>query len=151
MSNLNEIEAELNRREVEEILSSYYLILYFLFKNPSCGKKRTDKEVYFVYDPSKNRRIETFYFKKIKKYCVKETLLTTALVPHKEGTLIWGASPTIIDSKINQKWFKNQFNAIYYFATLVDRVDEIEEYYKQYINHPYRSKIVDGFKEYISK
>lgn len=59
-------------------------MLYFLFKNKN-GKKRTDKAVSNVYDPSRKRRIETFYFKKINKYCVKEIFLTTDLVPHAQS------------------------------------------------------------------
>jgi len=130
---------------------SYYSILYFLFKSPlSSAKKRTDKAVSNVYDPSRNRRIETFYFDKINKYCVKETQLVTDLVCNKAGTLLYGACPTVVNSKITQKWFKNPFDAIYYFATLINRVDEIEEYFYQYKDHPEHAEKVSGFKKYFN-
>ncbi len=129
---------------------NYYSILYFLFKSPRFRKKRKDKAVANVYDSSSKRIIETFYFKKIDKYCVKETQLVTDLVPHAHGTLLWGASPTIIDSKIKQKWFKNPFDAIYYFATLVNRVDEIKENYFDYIDHPEHKEKVSGFEKYFN-
>ena len=127
----------------------YYSILYFLFKNTS-GKQRKDWKIDKVYDPSTKRWIQTFYFDKIRKYCVKETQLVTDLVPHAHGTLLYGASPTIIDSKTTQKWFKNPFDAAYYFATLVNRVDEIKEKYFDYINHPEHKEKVSGFEKYFN-
>jgi hypothetical protein len=127
----------------------YYSILYFLFKNTRGGMQRKDKAVSSVYDPSRKRYIETFFFDKIGKYCVKETFLTTDLVPHAHGTLLYGASPTVIDSKITQKWFKNPFDAAYYFATLVNRVDEIKEKYFDYKNHPEHAEKVSGFEKYF--
>lgn len=127
----------------------YFSILYFLFKSPRFRKQRKDKAVSNVYDPSRKRIIETFYFDKIGKYCVKETQLVTDLVPHAHGTLLYGASPTVIDSKITQKWFKNPFDAIYHFATLVNRVDEIEEKYFDYKNHPEHAEKVSGFEKYF--
>jgi len=127
----------------------YYSILYFLFKNTR-GKQRKDWKIDKVYDSSTKRWIETFYFGKINKYCVKETQLVTDLVPHAPGTLLYGASPTIIDSKTTQKWFKNPFDAIYYFATLVNRVDEIEEEYFNCKNHPEHKEKVLGFEKYFN-
>ena len=129
---------------------NYRSILYFLFKSPRGGKQRTDRKIDKVYDPSTKRWIQTFYFAKIKKYCVKEIFLTTDLVPHAHGTLLYGGSPTIIDSKTKQRWFKNPFDAIYYFATLVNRVDEIEEYFYQYKDHPEHAEKVSGFKKYFN-
>ena len=127
----------------------YYSILYFLFKNTR-GKQRKDWKIDKVYDPSTKRWIETFYFSKIDKYCVKETQLVTDLVPHAHGTLLYGASPTITDSKTTQKWFKNPFDAAYYFATLVNRVDEIKEKYFDYKNHPEHAEKVSGFEKYFN-
>jgi hypothetical protein len=127
----------------------YYSILYFLFKNVR-GKQRKDNKIDKVYDATKKRWVETFYFKKIDKYCVKEIFLTTDLVPHSHGTLLYGASPTVVDSKTTQKWFKNPFDAAYYFATLVNRVDEIKEKYFDYKNHPEHAEKVSGFKKYFN-
>ena len=128
----------------------YYSILYFLFKSPRGGKQRKDSRIDKVYDQSTKRWIETFYFNKINKYCVKEIFITTDLVPHAHGTLLYGASPTVVDSKVTQKWFKNPFDAAYYFATLVNRVDEIEEYFYQYKDHPEHAEKVSGFKKYFN-
>lgn len=127
----------------------YYSILYFLFKNVR-GKQRKDNKIAKVYLPASKRWIETFYFEKINKYCVKEIFLTTDLVPHAHGTLLYGASPTVVDSKITQKWFKNPFDAAYYFATLTNRVDEIEECFYQYKGHPEHAEKVSGFKKYFN-
>ena len=137
-------------RNIEKLgKKEYYSMLYFLFKNKR-GKQRKDWKIDKVYDQSTKRWIETFYFNKINKYCVKETFLTTDLVPHAHGTLLYGASPTVVDSKITQKWFKNPFDAAYYFATLVNRVDEIEEHYYQYKNHPEHKEKVSGFEKYFN-
>ena len=130
--------------------TSYYSTLYFLFKSPRGGKQRTDRRIDKVYDPATKRWIQTFYFKKINKYCVKEIFLTTDLVPHAHGTLLYGASPNVVDSKITHKWFKNPFDAAYYFATLVNRVDEIKEKYFDYKNHPEHAEKVSGFKKYFN-
>jgi hypothetical protein len=128
----------------------YFSMLYFLFKNKR-GKQRKDWKIDKVYDPSTKRWIETFYFDKISKYCVKETQLVTDLVPHASGTLLYGASPTVVNSKVlTQKWFKNPFDAAYYFATLVNRVDEIEEHFYQYKDHPEHAEKVSGFKKYFN-